>query len=43
MAAVPVIPQSVSVYDTPLAVLTALSDGKISVDEAERLLRGFKS
>ena len=40
--AVPVIPQSVSVYDTPLAVLTALSDGKISVDEAERLLRGFK-
>jgi hypothetical protein len=30
-------------YDTPLAVLTALSEGKISVDVAERLLRGLKT
>jgi DUF4097 and DUF4098 domain-containing protein YvlB len=32
-----------SEYDTPLAVLTALSEGKISVDEAEQLLRRYKS
>ena len=34
--------KNADVFDTPLAVLTALSDGKISVDEAERLLRGLK-
>jgi hypothetical protein len=34
--------KSADVYDTPLAVLTALSAGKISVDEAERLLRELK-
>ena len=28
---------------TELEILTALSDGKIRVDEAERLLRGLKS
>lgn len=38
----PTITKSADVYDTPLAVLTALSEGKISVDEAERLLREFK-
>jgi hypothetical protein len=31
------------IYSTPLAVLTALSEGKISIDEAERLLRGLKT
>jgi hypothetical protein len=30
-------------YDTPLAVLTALSNGKISIEEAERRLRELKS
>jgi hypothetical protein len=34
--------KNVNVYDTPLAVLTALSEGKINIDEAERLLRGLK-
>ena len=29
-------------YDTPLAVLTALSEGKISIGEAERLLQKLK-
>jgi hypothetical protein len=37
------ITKSADVYNTPLAVLTALSEGKISIDEAERLLREFKS
>jgi DUF4097 and DUF4098 domain-containing protein YvlB len=31
-----------AVYHSELEILTALSDGKISVDEAERLLRDFK-
>jgi hypothetical protein len=39
----PPITKSADVYNTPLAVLTALSEGKISVDEAERLLRELKS
>jgi hypothetical protein len=39
---VPPVSKHADVYDTPLVVLTALSDGKISVDEAERLLRGLK-
>jgi Putative adhesin len=39
----PPITKSADVYNTPLAVLTALSEGKISIDEAERLLREFKS
>jgi len=30
-------------YESPLAVLQALSEKKISVEEAERLLRQFKS
>jgi hypothetical protein len=34
--------KNADVFDTPLAVLTALSEGNISVDEAERLLRGLK-
>jgi len=41
--AAPPVTKSVDVCDTPLAVLTALSEGKISVDEAERLLRELKS
>jgi DUF4097 and DUF4098 domain-containing protein YvlB len=39
----PPISNRTDVYDSPLAVLTALGDGKINVDEAERLLRGLKS
>ena len=39
----PPVAMQANVYDTPLAILTALSDGKINVDEAERLLRGLKS
>ena len=35
--------KNADVYDTPLAVLMALSEGKISVDKAERLLRELKS
>lgn len=35
--------KSADSYDTQLAVLTALSEGRISVDEAERLLRGLNS
>jgi DUF4097 and DUF4098 domain-containing protein YvlB len=39
----PVAGESAGLYDTSLSILTALSEGKISVDEAERLLREFKS
>ena len=31
------------VYNNELEILTALSEGKINIDEAERLLRGLKS
>jgi hypothetical protein len=34
--------QTGTVYNSELEILTALSDGKINVDEAERLLRDFK-
>ena len=34
--------QTGAVYNSELEILTALSDGKINVDEAERLLRDFK-
>ena len=39
----PPVSSRIEVYNTPLAVLTALSDGKISIEEAERLLRGLKT
>jgi hypothetical protein len=39
----PTVSSRAEVYNTPLAVLTALSEGKISIDEAERLLRGLKT
>jgi hypothetical protein len=34
--------QTGAIYDSELVILTALSDGKINVEEAERLLRDFK-
>jgi hypothetical protein len=34
--------QTGAVYNSELEILTALSGGKINVDEAERLLRDFK-
>jgi len=39
----PPVAKSADSYATQLAVLTALSEGRISVDEAERLLRGLNS
>ena len=39
----PPVAMTANVYNTPLAVLTALREGKITIDEAERLLRGLKS
>jgi hypothetical protein len=35
-------PQTGAVYSSELEILTALSDGKINVNEAEQLLRDFK-
>jgi hypothetical protein len=34
--------QTDAVYTSELEILTALSGGKVNVDEAERLLRDFK-
>ena len=39
----PPVSSRTDLYHTELEILTALSDGKIRVDEAERLLRGLKS
>jgi hypothetical protein len=35
--------QTGAVYNSELEILTALSDGKINVDEAERFLRELKN